>query len=423
VSARTAQCLLAALVWLPTLALGYPLDGYEDTGIRRVEGSRRGHEGLAQGGFQPPGALLPTDAVDLRLLDHRELGLPPADPELTAAIVTLLGEQTEQYGMALLDLTDPTHPVYAEHRGDHPQNVGSVGKILVALGLFQGLADTWPADTTLRAQVLRDSMISADGFAHSDSHTIRLFNPATNELIRRPMEDGDRGSLWEYLDWMLSVSSNSAASMVMRDAMILRQFGQQYPLSEPAVQAFFASTSAAELTRLFQRTFLDPVTRNGFDLGNLRQGSFFTAQGKRYVNGGASSYATARSLVEFMLRLEQGRVVDEWSSRQIKRLLYVTELRVRYASAPALRKAAVYYKSGSLYKCRQEPGFRCGKYMGNVLNYMNSVIIVEQEVAGVKLHYIAAVVSNVLRKNSAEEHQAIGTAVHQLIEARHEVTD
>ena len=94
----------------------YPLDGYEETGIRRVEWARMAHLGLAKGGFQPP--------------------------ELAA----LLGEHAEQYGLAVLDLSDPDRPRYAEHRGDHRQNVGSVGKVLVALGFFQALADAWPED-------------------------------------------------------------------------------------------------------------------------------------------------------------------------------------------------------------------------------------------------------------------------------------
>ena len=75
---------------LPAWAWGYPLDGYEDTGIRRVEGSRRGHEGLAPGGFQPPGAQLSTEQVDLRLLAHRQLELPLPDSGFTAEIVALL---------------------------------------------------------------------------------------------------------------------------------------------------------------------------------------------------------------------------------------------------------------------------------------------------------------------------------------------
>jgi acid stress-induced BolA-like protein IbaG/YrbA len=53
-----------------------------------------------------------------------------------------------------------------------------------------------------------------------------------------------------------------------------------------------------------------------------------------------------------------------------------------------------------------------------VINYMNSVAIVEQEVDGVKLHYVVIVISNVLRKNSAVEHQALGTEIHRLIRER-----
>ena len=50
---------------------------------------------------------------------------------------------------------------------------------------------------------------------------------------------GDKGSLYEFLDWMLSPSSNSAAGMVMREAMLLRQFGKAYPLPEDKIRSFF----------------------------------------------------------------------------------------------------------------------------------------------------------------------------------------
>jgi hypothetical protein len=123
--------------------------------------------------------------------------------------------------------------------------------------------------------------------------------------------------------------------------------------------------------------------------------------------------------MQLLLTMEQGKLVDEWSSRQLKRLLYMTERRIRYASAPALNEAAVYFKSGSLYKCKEEAGFSCGQYKGNVINYMNSVAIVEQEVDGVQLQYMVIVISNVLRKNSAQEHQKLGTAIHRLIREQH----
>ena len=401
-------------------AFAYPLDGYEETGIRRVEGARLANEGEAVGGVQPPGAMLTTEQVDLRLVGS-VWGLPPADPVFTAEIVALLGENSDRYGITVLDITDSENPRYAEHRGDYRQNVGSVGKLLAALGLFQALADTWPNDLERRMEILRDTIMTADDFSHSDHHTIRIFNVETRELIRRPMEDGDQGSVWEYLDWMLSVSSNSAAAMIMRDAMLLKHFGQEYPVSEAEIQTFFSDTPASELTKLFQQTFWEPVTRNGLSLDQIRQGSFFTRQGKAHVNGGGNSYASSRSLMEFLLKMEEGTLVDEWSSRQLKRLLYMTERRIRYASSPELTEAAVYFKSGSWYKCGEEEGFECSPYAGNVYNYMNSVAIIEQEIDDVQLRYLVIVVSNVLRKNSAVEHQTLGTEIHRLIKQNHSV--
>jgi len=422
---KIANRLSSALTTLISItavsaALAYPLDGYEETGIRRVEGARLANEGKAIGGFQPPGAMLTTDQVDLRLVG-KNLDLPTADPDFTAKIVALLGGNADRYGIAVLDLSDPENLSYAEHRGNHIQNVGSVGKLLVALGLFQALADTWPDDLERRKEVLRDSLMTADNFAHSDHHTIRIFNVETRELIRRPIADGDQGSLWEYLDWMLSVSSNSAASMVMRDAMLLRHFGQAYPVSEEEIKSFFSTTPGGQLTRLFQQTFWEPVTRNGLPLNQIRQGSFFTRQGKKNVNGGGNSYATARTLMDFLLKMEEGALVDEWSSRQLKRLLYMTERRIRYASSPELKDAAVYFKSGSLYKCKEEEGFKCTPYHGNVYNYMNSVAIVEQEIDGVKLQYMVIVISNVLRQNGAVDHQTMGTEIHRLMKKKHGV--
>jgi hypothetical protein len=409
----------ATVLLVPAVLLAYPLDGFDETGIRRLEGSRLANEGLVEGGAQPPGALLSSDEVDLRLLDHPELVLPPPDPAFTAEVINLLGEHASAYCVALLDLTDPHRPSYAEHRGDHRQNVGSVGKLLAALAYFQALADAWPGDYGQREGVLRDTIITADDFAQTDHHSVRFFDVGTRTLTRRTIQDGDQASAWEYLDWMLSASANSAASMVMRDAMLLRHFRASYPVSEEEIGAFFEGTSAPELTALFQLTFWAPVTRNGLDLDRIRQGSFFTAQGKKNVNGGGTSYATARSLMQYLLRMEQGRLIDEWSSRQLKRLLYMTERRIRYASSPALIDAAVYFKSGSLYQCKDEEGFECGQYRGNVINYMNSAAIVEQSLEGRRLHYVAVVISNVLRKNSAVEHQALGTAIHRLIESRH----
>ena len=408
------------LVSLCVVSVGlfaYPIDGYQDTGIRRLEQARLTQLGELSGTRQPPGALLTTDQVSIRL-QGVDFALPPGDDDFSSELTALLGEHADNYALAILDLTDPNMPVYAEHRGQHRQNVGSVGKLVAALGLFQGLADAYPAVVD-RERVLRDTVVTADRFSHSDHHTIRLYDVETRQLTRRAMRDGDTGSLWEYLDWTLSVSSNSAAAMTMRDAMLLRQFGTDYPLPEQQITSYFDQHRGAQLTQLYKRTFWEPVARNGFSLDALRQGSFFTREGKHLVDGGGLSYATARSLMQYLLAMEQGRLVDPWTSIALKRLLYVTERRIRYASAPALASAAVYFKSGSLYSCEPEEGFKCGAYRGNVRNYMNSVAIIEEDVGGKQLHYLVTLVSNVLRENSALAHQQLGGKIHALIKARH----
>ncbi len=396
----------------------YPLDGYEDTGIRRLEGNRLAQQGVVKDVKQPPGALLGMKDVDLRLVGQT-FDLPAPDPQFTRQVNAILTGSMDDYGLAVLDLTDPANPRYAEHRADHKQNVGSVGKLIVVLSLMQALADVYPDDIEARRRILKTTVVTADGFSQSDHHTVRIFDPATKKLTRRAVQVGDRATLYEWLDWMLSPSSNSAAGMVMREAMLIRQYGTAYPPPETEIKRFFDSTPKRELTALFEKTFYAPVTRNGLNLELLRQGSFFTATGKKIVPGPGESYGSARELMRYLLRMEQGRLVDEFSSREIKRLIYVTERRIRYASSPALAEAAVYFKSGSLYECAKEAGFTCRPYAGNVKNYMNSTAIIESPAAQRKLYYMSTLVTNILRKNSAAEHQALATRLQQLVESLH----
>ena len=102
----------------------------------------------------------------------------------------------------------------------------------------------------------------------------------------------------------------------------------------------------------------------------------FTSGGSRAIPGTAS-YATPHELLRWVVHLEQGKIVDEWSSLEIKRLLYFARSRYRYASAPVLANAAVFFKSGSFFQCVPEAGFQCKQYAGNKTNIMNSVTIVE----------------------------------------------
>ncbi len=398
----------------------YPLDGYEYTGIARVEAYRLAMEGKVRAPKQPPGALLSIDEVDIRLEARSDFEIPPPDAEFVVRVRNLLGAEADRYAVAVLDLSNLEQPRYAEHRSTARANPGSVGKILIALGVFQALADIYPDNIDARLAILRNTVVTADEFIQSDHHVVPVWQPG-NARVRYPkIQIGDQASLWTYLDWMLSASSNAAASMVLKHLMLLVHFGPAYPVSEIEAQQFFKATSKKELAALLSRALQDPVVRNGLDLEQLRQGSFFTWQGKRMVPG-TTSYATPQELMRWLIKLEQGKLVDAFSSREIKRLLYMTQRRIRYASAPALAASAVYFKSGSLYKCKPEPDFKCKKYHGNVTNMLNSVAIIEAPAAERQLFYVVVVMSNVLRKNSAVGHQTLATRIHRMLEKYYKV--
>jgi hypothetical protein len=416
--APIAGLLCLCLLALPGRAPAYPLDGYESTGIERLLHQRLVQEGKIKGKKRPSGELLPLAMVDLRLLDTPDLELPPPDPKLTAKVKKLIGPEVDRYGIALLDLSDIEHPRYAEWHGHQRQNPGSVGKLMVALAIFQALADTYPDDVEARRRVLREAMITADIFSVYDHHTVRFWHPETQTLEKRPIQKGDTASLWTYLDWMMSPSSNSAAGMLQKHLILIAHFGKAYPVSPEEEKRFFEETPRKQLSEIFLKAIESPITRNGLDLEELRQGSFFTHQGERHVPG-TSSYATPRGFTQFLLKLEQGKLVDVFSSREIKRLMYITERRIRYGSSGALWPSAVYFKSGSLYSCQEEEGFVCKKYHGNKRNYMNSVAIIETPAGQNRLYYMVTVLSNVLRKNSATDHRDLARAVHRMLLADH----
>jgi hypothetical protein len=397
----------------------YPLDGFRETGISRLEAYRLAQDHLLKSHGLYDGSLLPTRQVKLRLSDQPDFELPTPDPDFTRELEALLDADASNYGIAVLDLSDPKNPRYAEIGGSKIQNPGSVGKIVVALAWMQALADLHPDDVEARKRVLRESRITANDFIITDEHVVPFWQPGDPRLVKRPIEHGDTANVWTYLDWMCSSSSNAAASMLMAHLILLKHYGTAYPPSPEEAERFFREAPAREKSALFLDAIRTPLTRNGLDLEKLRQGSFFTRRGKQLVSG-TNSLATPRELLRFAVLMEQGRLVDAWSSLEIKRLLYLTDRRIRYASSPALSDAAVYFKSGSLYSCKAEPGFVCEKYHGNVKNYMNSLAVVETTDKKHPLHYVSVVLSNVLRKNSAVEHQTLATRIHRLIQANYD---
>jgi hypothetical protein len=439
---------LLLLLLLPAAAPAYPVDGYGYTGIRRLEQARLVQSGEISGRRRLPGQYLPMAEINPRWRASDGAVLPPVDAELSREIANLVpAAQREDYAIVVLDLSDPQNPVYATHQPDMQANAGSVGKILVALALFQKLADLYPDDISRRERVLRDTRITADAFSQYDqrTHTVPFWDLERKRNTSRLIGIGDQASLWEFLDWMLSASSNSAASMVQKELIALTRFGPRYPVSAEEEAEFFATTPRLELGRLMTETMTDALVRNGLAPEKIRQGSFFTRGGNQRVSS-TTSYATPEQLVKILFRLEAGTLVDRFSSRELKRLLYMTQRRIRYASHPALNDAAVYFKSGSFYQCHSS----CGRYKGDKTNRLASVAIIESAVtapaavpaapsrefpavtsvgelviaaitpaAAPAQLYLVAVMSNVLRVNSAVAHQTLAMRIHRLIAARH----
>jgi hypothetical protein len=407
-----------ALLAIPRLALGYPMDAYEETGMLRLEAYRLVQTGEVKGRLLPPGGRLGLADVKLRLTDYPDFEIPAPDPALSASILELLGEDADGYAIAVLDITDPAKPRYAAHNPEQDQNPGSVGKLMVGLAWFQALADVYPDDTQARDDLMKNTHHVADAFIRSDSHKVPFWKPGDAEVVYRPIQEGDDGSLWTWLDWMMSSSSNAAASTVMSQLVLLKHFGAEYPVPSETAAKFFADTPKSKLSGIYTQAIQSPLTRNGLDVRKLRQGSFFTREGKARIPG-TNSAATPLELLRYIVRMEKGTLVDPYSSLALKRLIYLSEGRIRYGASPALRRSALYFKSGSLYSCKEEPGFECGKYRGNVRNYLNSVTMVETDEPGRRLQYVVVLLSNVLRKDSAQIHKQVATQIHEMMERDH----
>ena len=402
-----------------SLTSAYPIDGYLDTGISRLEYYRLSEAGEIDGKSLYAGAKRTTDEIRPRLIDvegHSQL--PAVNTSVSAQLAPLIPMQPQNYGIALLDLSDPEAPVYAEHNGNFLSNVGSVGKILAAVALFSKLQEIYPDNIEKRRQILSNTIVTADEFVVKDHHKVRLWDVEKRELQHRALKIGDQGNLYEYLDWALSPSSNAAAAMVQREVVLLSHFGKSYPVSDDIAQAYLKDTPKAELGKLFLDVMIAPLEAAGIDTDKLRQGSFFTRTGKNRIPG-TNSYGNPRELVKLLYQMETGKLIDVFSSTELKRLIYLTERRIRYASHPNLNPHSVYFKSGSLYGCQPEEGFTCGKYMGNRMNLLASVAIVESEEDGKTYHYLAVVQSNVLKVNSAVAHQTLAARIHKLVKSMH----
>jgi len=410
ISSRQLLALILSLLG-STLAFAYPLDGIEQSGIRRLEGFQLAE--VTPGAARlAPGQLWSTDDIRLRLLDYDgpDFDAIPEDAELAAFLAKALKNRDPSYAMVLVDISDPTALRWAGLRPDLRQNPGSVGKLICMAALFHALAEAFP-DVEDRARILRESVSPAGSWVSNEIHKVPKWDPGLERNLYSVINPRDSFRLSEWLDHAISASANGAGSIIWREAMLIRHFGSEYPRSFEESERFFAETPKARLSELALALVTEPLVAAGIDTSNLQQGSFWTTNSKQKVPG-TVSFATPRELARLVFRIEQGRIVDPWSSLQMKKYMYLTKRRYRYSYAPELADEAVFFKSGSLYSCKHEEGFVCDKYMGNVRNLMNSVAVVEGQSEDDPA-YIATVMSNVLRFNSAWDHSRIAAAVHE----------
>lgn len=394
----------------------YPIDGYELSGIKRLKRLQLVLDGSVKDTKPIEGARLSIKDVKLNLTGNRGDSLnamPNTDPVLQKALNSLFPNLDESYSIAVLDISNGKPIRYASRKEKGQYQPGSVGKIAVAAGFFTELRKIYPNDFAKAQQLMKTKRVTAGKWVMTDSHTVPFFNPETNEFFKRTVIETDVFSLFEWLDHMLSVSNNGAASVCWREAILMRAFGKDYPtLTEEQAAAFFKNTPKSELSDISVSVVNDPLRKLGITEEEWKLGLLFTRGGSSFIPGKGGSIGSPLALMKFLLAMERGKVVDKECSLEIKRLMYMTDRRIRYATAPSLTNAAVYFKSGSLYKCKEEEGYACGKYKGNVFNYMNSVAIVEHPDG---LKYMVVLMSNVLRKNSASDHQALASSIDRML--------
>lgn len=395
----------------------YPIDGYEKTGIRRLKRLERIQKGeLKTTTPLPAGALKSWNEIELNLAGRPQDSVQTflqVDETLQKEISALFRGLDKSYSLAVIDISNPFEPRYAQRNESLGYQPGSVGKLAVLYALFDQLAKIYPDSWEQRTELLKTRFVKAGVWGLTDEHTIPIYDIEKDQLVKRQVVASDVFSLYEWADHMLSVSNNGAASIVWREALLMAAFGQDYPeLTEEQATAYFKETPKKELTDLSNDVVNLPLRQLGIGHDEWRLGSFFTRGANTYVGDKGGSIGTPLGLMKFLVQLEQGKVVDSLSSLEMKRLMYMTDRRIRYAQAAVLKEAALYFKSGSLYKCDRSKGEECGKYMGNVQNFMNSVAIVEHPN---NCRYIVVLMSNVLRKNSASDHMYLAASIDKVI--------
>jgi hypothetical protein len=409
------KALIISGLALLCLSFGmYPIDGYKRSNIARLLDIQRTLDKGEAYKRIPYGAFGSIDDIKLNLQALANVPLDDLlkeDEQFSKAIARITPGGA--YSLAVLDISDPNNLKYAAHREDVGYQPGSVGKIAVLNAVFDQLAKIYPDSFSDRIALLCNKRVTSRYWGTGDHHTIPVYDVKNAKLTKRQVVASDEFSLFEWLDHMVSVSNNGAASVMYREAMLMAAFGKDYAnLSQVDSEQYFVNTKRDSLTNLASDVVNNPLRELGITEDDWRLGGMFTDPAGKYVGRKGGSIGTPKGLMKYLVQLERGAVIDDSSSLEMKRILYITDRRIRYAGSPRLDSARVYFKSGSFYSCDKTKSTPCGDYAGNKFNYMNSVITVEHK-NGKK--YIVCLMTNVLSKNSAGEHLYLASAIDKVI--------
>lgn len=392
----------------------YPIDGYPYTGIDRLLYQYKVMKDSSLTTKLDKGALLNLSDIKLSLASSN-YSWPKEDKLLKIKLQNIFKQLEPEYSVSVMDITNTDNIRYAGINENVGYQPGSVAKIIAAMGLFDALhkvyGDNWEE---IRA-VLYTRKVRGNEFVIYDHHTIPIYDIEEDKYYKRKAAESDVFSLYEWLDHMFSKSNNGAASVVMREMLLIHIMDDYYECAnQHEMNMVIENAGKAVLSNLTEDLTNCVLESVGIEKTEYRLGGFFTSGAEKYVPRKGGSIGTTKGLMKFMFALESGLIINEKISLEIKRLMYLTDRRIRYASNRNLDNDAVYFKSGSLYSFKPEPGFVKNNYAGNRYNYMNSVIIVEKQ-DSTKRKYMVALMSNVLRKNSVGEHHALAKLIDDML--------
>jgi len=399
---------------LSSASFSYPIDGYKYTGIDRLAYQYKVYQDSNLVSRLKDGSFLMMDDIQLNLLGVNN-DWPKTDKELQSRIDGIFRYLEPQYSLSIMDISDPNNIKYAGRKENVGYQPGSVGKIAAAIALFNELERIYGEDWEAIRALLYTKEVRGEDFVVSDHHTVPFYDIKKDKYYNRVVRKDDVFTLYEWLDHMFSKSSNAAASVIMREVILLHCLDVYYECkSMDEMHTFFEQTDKRILADLSEDLINCPLRELGIAEDEWRLGGFFTHGAEQYVPRQGGSIGSTKGLMKYMYELERGNVINERSSLELKRMMYMTDRRIRYAGSHAIAADAVYFKSGSLYSFKEEPGFVRRKYAGNRYNYMNSIAMVEK-LDSTEKKYLVALMSNVLRKNSVGEHYGLATQLDHLV--------